>query len=146
AWLHVLTDALGSVGAISAGALIWLFDWRWADPVASIVIGLLVVYSSWSLLKETVGVLMESVPGGIDVDEVQRALRSIDGAEAVHDLHVWTITSGMVSLSAHMLSARGAPAAEILRHARIVLRRDFGIDHVTLQIEPAGFEEDVTDV
>lgn len=146
AWLHVLTDALGSVGAITAGALIWLFDWRWADPVASIVIGLLVIYSSWSLLTKTVGVLMESAPGGIDVDEVQWALRSIEGAEAVHDLHVWTITSGMVSLSAHMLSARGARAAEILREARIVLRRDFGIDHVTLQIEPAGFEEDAPDV
>ena len=79
AWLHVLTDALGSVGAVTAGGLIWAFGWYWADPVASVIIGLLVLYSSWSLLKETVAVLMEGAPGHVDVDEVRSGIRSVPG-------------------------------------------------------------------
>jgi cobalt-zinc-cadmium efflux system protein len=99
AWLHVLSDALGSVGVIVAGALIWGLGWNWADPVASIVISLLVLYSAWALLKETVAVLMEEAPGHIDVDEVRDAIIAVPSVLAVSDLHVWTITSGMVSLS-----------------------------------------------
>lgn len=95
----MLTDALGSVGAIVAGALIWAFGWNWAHPVASVLIGLLVIYSSWALLKKTVAVLMEGAPGHIDVEKVRSPIQSIDG---VHDLHVWTITSGIVALSAHI--------------------------------------------
>jgi cobalt-zinc-cadmium efflux system protein len=142
AWLHVLTDALGSIGAIAAGALIWLFDWRWADPVASVLIGLLVIYSSWSLLKETVGVLMESAPAGINVDEVRDSLVEIAGVDKVHDLHVWTITSGIVSLSAHVITPDGGRRSGVLMAARGVLRKRFGITHVTLQIEATAIEED----
>jgi cobalt-zinc-cadmium efflux system protein len=94
AWLHVLTDALGSVGAIVAGMLIWAFAWNWADPVISVLIGLLVVYSSWRLVMESVHVLMESAPLDIDVDEVQQTIAETAGVNDVHDLHVWTITSG----------------------------------------------------
>src|SRR5690606_2854927 len=104
AWLHVLTDTLGSVGALGAGALILLYGWTWADPVASLVIGVLVLYSSWNLLRETVAVLMEGAPGHIDVDEVREALHRVPGVTSAHDLHVWTITSGMVSLSAHVVA------------------------------------------
>lgn len=142
AWLHVMTDALGSIGAIAAGAVIWLFGWRWADPVASIAIGLLVVYSSWSLLKETVSVLMESAPTGIDVDDVRDSLLDVAGVEEVHDLHVWTITSGMVSLSAHLVAPGASERAAVLKAARKALHERFGIAHVTLQIEHDRVEEE----
>ena len=141
AWLHVLTDALGSVGAIVAGALIWAFGWNWADPVASVLIGLLVIYSSWALLKETVAVLMEGAPGHIDVDEVRGAIRSIDGVAAVHDLHVWTITSGMVALSAHVEATGARPHSVLLKEIQNVLHDGFEIDHATIQIEPEDFEK-----
>jgi cobalt-zinc-cadmium efflux system protein len=144
AWLHVLTDALGSVGALVAGALIWAFRWEWADPVASVLISLLVVYSGWHILAEAVSVLMESVPGGIDVDEVRNAIQSAPGVAGVHDLHVWAITSGMNALSVHVIAEDGRPPAELLRELRTVLHDRFGIDHVTIQIEPPGFEEPET--
>jgi cobalt-zinc-cadmium efflux system protein len=141
AWLHVLTDALGSVGAIAAGALIWAFGWAWADPAASVLIGVLVLYSSWALLKETVAVLMEGTPGHIDVDEVRETIRAVPGVCSVHDLHVWTITSGMVSLSAHVCVEEGQLGQPILRKIRATLHDRFGIDHMTIQLEHEGFEE-----
>ena len=140
AWLHVLTDALGSVGAMVAGALIWRFGWGWADPVASVLIGLLVLYSSWALLRETVGVLMEGVPAHIDVDEVRAAIDVLPGVVSAHDLHVWTITSGMVALSAHVtVRDAGSPGA-LLSEIRRALHDRFGIHHVTVQVEPEGFD------
>ena len=144
AWLHVLTDALGSVGAIAAGALVWAFGWNWADPVASVVIGVLVIYSSWELLKETVNVLMEGAPGHLNVDEVRDAMRGVAGVRAVHDLHVWTITSGMVALSAHVVVEDGSFDQRTLRAVREALREGFGIEHSTVQLEREGFEEPET--
>lgn len=144
AWLHVLTDALGSVGAILAGALVWAFGWNWADPVASVVIGILVLYSSWGLLKETVGVLMEGAPGHIDVDKVHDAIRSVQGVRSVHDLHVWTITSGLVSLSAHVVVEEGHFSQTLLGAVRERLQEQFGIDHAAIQLELDGFEEPET--
>ena len=141
AWLHVLTDALGSVQAIAAGVLIWAFGWSWADPVASILISLLVIYSAWDLLRETLGVLMEGTPGHIDVDEVRGALTGISGVVAVHDLHVWTITSGMESLSVHVVVEDEAMACTMLGRVRKALHDRFGIDHLTVQVEPVAFEE-----
>jgi cobalt-zinc-cadmium efflux system protein len=141
AWLHVLSDALGSVGAITAGALVWGLGWHWADPAASLVIAALVVHASWSLLKETVGVLMEAAPPGLDVDEIRRALNDADGVVGVHDLHVWTITSGLISLSCHVSKTIEVPSRDVLSALQHVLKREFGIDHVTIQIEPEGFED-----
>jgi len=135
AWLHVLSDALGSVGAILAGVLIWTSGWTWADPVASIVIAVFVLHSGWSLLRETVAVLMENAPGHIDVDEVRTAIGAIAPVIGVHDLHVWTITSGMESLSAHVLAERDSDADALLGSIRQLLAERFGIDHVTIQIE-----------
>ena len=140
AWLHVLTDALGSVQAIAAGALIWAFGWYWADPLASVAIGLLVIYSSWSLLRDTVAVLMEGAPAHIDVDDVREAILNLAGVKGVHDLHVWTITSGMDSLSAHVV-VDGTPECEALSAIRETLAERFGIQHQTIQVEPPGFEE-----
>jgi cobalt-zinc-cadmium efflux system protein len=135
AWLHVLTDALGSLQAIVAGALIWAFGWQWADPVASVLIGLLVVYSAWSLLRRATSVLMESAPGHLDVDEIRGALLELPHVTAVHDLHIWTITSGFVALSAH-LTCPGADQHEAaLQAARTLLQARFGIGHTTIQID-----------
>jgi cobalt-zinc-cadmium efflux system protein len=141
AWLHVLGDTLGSVGAIVAGILMWAFQWYWADPVASVLIGALVLYSAWALVKESVAVLMESTPQNLDVDQIRDSIIAIDGVLAVHDLHIWTITSGLNSLSAHVVVRDGADHAAVLRDVREALHEQFGIDHLTIQIEPAGFEE-----
>jgi cobalt-zinc-cadmium efflux system protein len=133
-WLHVVTDALGSAQALTAGALIAAFGWRWADPVASVLIAILVAYSSWGLVRDAVGVLMEGAPGGLDVDEVAGTILSTPGVRALHDLHVWTITSGFVALSAHVVVAADCPD-DVLWRTRTALSERFGITHSTIQIE-----------
>ncbi len=140
AWLHVATDALGSLGAIVGGFLIWTLGWNWADPAVSVLIGILVIYSSWSLLKQTVAVLMEGAPGHIDVDAVRDVLAGVPGVVSVHDLHIWSITSGMVSLSAHVCISEGASGSAVLAEVCARVRR-FEIDHITVQVEPEGFAE-----
>jgi cobalt-zinc-cadmium efflux system protein len=141
AWLHVFTDMLGSVGAIAAGAAITLFDWYWADPVASILISLLVVHSAWFLIKESVSVLMENAPRHLDVDQIRLTLLNGPGVTEVHDLHVWSISSGLIALSAHVIVADEVVVKEILAHLRHSLAEQYGIDHVTLQIEPGGLSD-----
>jgi cobalt-zinc-cadmium efflux system protein len=140
AWLHVLTDALGSVGAIVGGLLIWSFGWFWADPVVSVLIGVLVIYSSWALLKETVAVLMEEAPRSIDVDRVRQSMISVNGLTDVHDLHVWSITSGMVALSAHVKTETDEER-RVLSDLKTCLSKDYGIEHITIQVDPPGYED-----
>jgi cobalt-zinc-cadmium efflux system protein len=135
AWLHVLTDALGSLQAIIAGALIWAFGWYWVDPLASVLIGLLVIYSSWSLIVQSVAVLMEGAPGHLNVDDVRSALLGLPQVSNVHDLHVWTITSGFVALSAHVTCPGDHNHDSLLRDARTMLAESFGIRHTTIQID-----------
>jgi cobalt-zinc-cadmium efflux system protein len=134
AWLHVLSDALGSVQAILAGALILAFGWWWVDPAASVLIGLLVIHSSWALMRESVAVLMEGAPGNLDVDAVRNRLMACPGVQEVRDLHVWTITSGLVALSAHIVAER--PSADVLHALRHDLEERFGIRHTTIQFDP----------
>lgn len=134
AWLHVLADTLGSVQAIAAGALIWAFGWNLADPIASVLIALLVAWSSWNLLEESVNVLMEGTPKHIDAREVEEALLGVDGVFGVHDLHIWTITSGFESLSVHARIGE-QNRRSILREVRRVLRERFEIGHSTVQLE-----------
>lgn len=141
AWLHMLTDALGSVAVIVAGAGIWAFGWYWIDPAASVAIALLVVHSAWALVAEAVAILMESTPGHLDIDEVRNVLVAIDGVQEVHDLHVWTITSGFEALSAHVVIDEVQAHAAMLSKIRQLVHDRFGIDHVTIQLEPEGFEE-----
>jgi cobalt-zinc-cadmium efflux system protein len=141
AWLHVLSDALGSLGTIVAAALIWAFEWHWSDIAASVVIGGLIIVSSWRLLAESVAVLMEGAPRGINVDDVLAAMREARGVAGVHDLHVWTITSGLESLSAHVVAIDGQAHSELLTRIRTLVHERFGIDHVTIQIEPENFSE-----
>lgn len=140
AWLHVVTDTLGSVQALVAGLLIWRWGWTWADPLASVLIGLLVIYSAWALLRQAVGVLMEGTPEHIDLETVRAAIAELPGVCSVHDLHVWTITSGIESLSAHVVCDEPM-GAEILSEIRETLRERFAIEHQTIQLEPVGFEE-----
>ncbi len=134
AWLHVLTDTLGSVQAIVAGALIWALGWRWLDPVASVLIALLVVWSAWSLLRDSVNVLLEAAPAGLDTREIEATLLGLVGVAELHDLHVWTITSGFISLSVHVVPTPDAPA-NLLWRIREVLHDRFDIEHSTVQIE-----------
>ncbi len=145
AWLHVLSDALGSVGAIAAGLLVTQFGWDWADPIASGVIAVLVVHASWRLLTEAVSVLMESAPKGIDIDKVSSSIKTTTGVRGVHDLHIWTITTGMESLSAHVVVDDEAAHGEVLRTLSIMLAQKFGIDHTTIQIEPSDYGPDCHD-
>lgn len=134
AWLHVVADALGSLQAVAAGALIWAFDWRWADPLASVLIATLVVWSSWSLLRDSVNVLLEGTPEHIDPGEVEKAIGGVDGIVHVHDLHIWTITSGFDSLSVHV-QVDPRHRDQVLSEVRRVLREEFGIEHSTVQVE-----------
>ncbi|HYW11357.1 MAG TPA: cation diffusion facilitator family transporter [Longimicrobium sp.] len=144
AWLHMLTDALGSVGAILGGLAVYAFGWRWADPAVSIAIAVLVLYSSWHLLRESVNVLLEATPGHIDLEAVRGAMLQVDGVEEVHDLHVWTITSGMDAMSGHVVVGERVErrqSGEILSDLHCMLHDHFGLHHLTIQIEPRGFEE-----
>lgn len=141
AWLHVLSDALGSVGAIAAGGLIWAFGWIWADAAASMLIAALIVHAAWSLLREAVSVLMEWAPAHVEVRSVEDAIRAVSGVSAVHDLHVWTISSGRVALSGHIVSARDRDAAKLLQELSDLLHDRFAIEHSTLQIETKDFDE-----
>ena len=146
AWLHVLADAAGSVGAIVAGLLIWWRGWNLADPIVSVLIGVLVLVSSWTLLKGSVAVLMQSAPRHIDVDRLRDALVAVEGVETVHHLHVWTITSGMESLAAHVVVDGRRPGREVLAEVRKIIHDRFDIDHCTIQVEPERFEEPETKV
>jgi cobalt-zinc-cadmium efflux system protein len=146
AWLHLLTDALGSVGAILGGVLVWAFGWYWADPAVSVLIGLLVIYSSWHLLRESVQVLLEGTPSHIDLDHVVAAMQAVDGVVSVHDVHVWTITSGMDAMSGHVVVDDAGPTPRdrgaILNDLHHALHERFGLHHMTIQIEPPGFGDE----
>ncbi len=141
AWLHVMGDTLGSIGVIVSALLIWLYSWYWVDPLASLLIAALVVYSSLSLLKEVVSVLMEGTPAHIDVREVRDSICRVAAVAAVHDLHVWTISSGMHSLSGHVVIEPGAEPLSVLRAVRDLVETRFYIGHMTIQIEDSDFEE-----
>lgn len=135
AWLHVMGDALGSVAAIVAGLLIYAFGWIWADAVTSILISLIIVFSAWNLIKESVNVLLEGTPAHINLKAVEETIRTTDFVTDVHDLHVWTITSGMEALSVHIIHEKEVLQADLLKTIRTKLHDEFGIDHLTIQME-----------
>jgi cobalt-zinc-cadmium efflux system protein len=142
AWLHVIGDALGSVGAIAAGVFVTLKGWYAADPLFSALIAVLIIWSSWKLIREATNVLLEGTPAHINLAAVEGAILSTDGVEDVHDLHVWTITSGREALSAHVRHAHAAAPAELLRSLRSKLQDQFGVDHLTIQMETGDFEDE----
>lgn len=131
--LHVLSDALGSVAALIAGAVIVTTGWTPIDPLLSLVTALLILRSTWQLLRQTVGVLMEGVPANLDFDAIGHALLEVAGVEGVHDLHVWHMGANEAALSAHVLIDAGSSWPRILDEARGMLSARFHIDHVTLQ-------------
>ncbi len=145
AWLHVFADALGSIGAILSALLMLGFGWNWADPLASVLIAILVIYSSWSLLKDAVAVVMEGAPEGVDVDALRAAIIETGGVAHVHDLHVWSITTGMACFSAHVVVQGGYEPQDVLARLRTVLQDRFGIHHSTIQIEQHGAADPKSD-
>jgi cobalt-zinc-cadmium efflux system protein len=132
---HVLADALGSAGVLVSAIVIVTTGWRYADPIAGAVIGVLVLASSWSVLRDSVHILLEGAPKGVDARELGRRLAELPGVVEVHDLHVWTITSGFPALSAHVLVERGDDCHARRRELEDVLRREYGIEHTTLQVD-----------
>ncbi|MGW5125863.1 cation diffusion facilitator family transporter [Streptomyces sp. NPDC004069] len=145
AFLEVAADALGSVAVMLSAAVILLTGWQTADPVASLVIGLLIVPRTLRLLRETLDVLLEAAPKNVDMDEVRAHILALDGVEDVHDLHAWTITSGLPVLSAHVvvrsdtLSATGHE--KLLHDLQGCLGDHFDVEHCTFQLEPSGHAE-----
>ena len=135
AWLHVMGDALGSVTAIVAGVLILVYGWVWADAVGSFLISLIIIFGAWRLIRDSVNVLLEGTPAHINLTAVEDAIRQTEEVEDVHDLHVWTITSGMEALSVHVVHRNTIPQTSLLRKIRQKLHDDFGIDHLTIQLE-----------
>ncbi len=135
AFLHVVADGLGSLGVLAAALLIALTGKTFWDPAVSIAISVLIVLSSVRIVRESFNVFMEGVPPDIDAGALEKALGAVPGVLSVHDLHVWTITSGFVSLSAHLTVRKGADVRAVLRDANEVLISRFGIRHSTLQTE-----------
>jgi cobalt-zinc-cadmium efflux system protein len=137
AYLHVVSDLLGSLGAVVAGVIILTTGWTTADALASLLIAVLILWSSWSLVREAVDVLMEAVPAHIDVETLRRALERVPGTDEVHDLHVWSLTTGRYALSAHAVIRAGDCTRDddILAAMADLCAREFQIEHVTIQIE-----------
>ena len=134
-FVHVISDLVGSVGVLASGALNYFTGWMQADPAVSILIGCLVLYGSWGLVREGVDILMESVPSHIDLDEMRNDLLAVSGTEEVHDLHVWCLTTRQIALSAHAVVAADADRDRVLAEMCHLLQTKFDIHHLTLQLE-----------
>jgi cobalt-zinc-cadmium efflux system protein len=134
-FVHVISDLIGSVGVLASGALNYFTGWMQADPAVSILIGCLVLYGSWGLVREGVDILMESVPSHIDLDEMRNDLLAVSGTEEVHDLHVWCLTTRQIALSAHAVVAPDADRDRVLAEMCHLLQTKFDIHHLTLQLE-----------
>jgi cobalt-zinc-cadmium efflux system protein len=135
AYRHVLADLAGSVGVIAAALIVLTTGWRYADPIVGIAIGVLVLASSWTILRDSVSILLESTPAGIDAEEVGGRMAAVEGVVEVHDLHIWTITSGFPALSAHVLVRPGDDCHDRRRQLEAMLADEFGLTHTTLQVE-----------
>jgi len=136
AYLHVLGDAVSSVGVILAAGVIWLTDWQWVDPLMSVFIGVLILVSSWRVLKSSLHILVEGVPEHLSVEKIGQSMAAVPGVLDVHDLHVWSICSGHIALSAHIITTDQPLAQEESLMAEIKSRlAKFGIEHTTIQLE-----------
>lgn len=136
AWLNVMSDALGSLGVVIAGLLMRWFGWVWADPVASALIGVLIGVNAWGLMVQSVNVLLEGTPARLRVEDVTTAMRRVPGVLAVHDVHCWTITTGMDAMSGHVEIDDASRSRAVLAQLNAVLAERFGIEHTTFQLEP----------
>ena len=140
-FLHVLSDLASSIGVLIAGTIAWLTGWSVADPAVSILIGALIIYGSWGLVRESVDILLESGPAHMDLEQVRGGLMAIPGTTEVHDLHVWCIASREYALSAHAVVTVEADHDRVLSDIAEVLKREFKIDHMTVQLECANRKE-----
>jgi len=146
AFLHVLADILGSVGAISAGLIMYFTSWYQVDPLISMMLGTLIFYSSWKLVRESINVLLEGVPYGIDINALERRIGELKGVKRVHDLHIWCITpTKMCSMSCHVVVKKGTNRKELLSALISILKEEFGIDHTTIQLEEEGYPRAVSE-
>jgi cobalt-zinc-cadmium efflux system protein len=136
ALLHVMGDVLGSLAALIAGAIIYYTGWFPIDPILSIFIGILILISSLRLLRESLLILMEGVPGHLELEAVSESLREIEGVNDIHDLHIWTLSSGNIALSAHINIKELSSWQMVLPNLRAMLKEEYEIEHVTLQPEP----------
>jgi len=134
AYLHVLGDLLGSIGALAAGAIVLVFGWTPADPLISVLIGALVLVSAWRLVKESTDVLLEATPRHIALSDVHERIASVPGVDSVHDLHLWTVTSGVVAMSGHLVVKNPTDNQPVLEEVQGRMRA-LGIHHVTVQME-----------
>ena len=141
--MHVASDALASVGVLVAGIAIALTSWHRIDPLVSFAIAGAILLGAWRLLRETVDILLEGAPHGVDPGDVSRAIERLDGIKGVHDLHVWCITSGMTALSGHVIldTASLARSDAVLNRIKEMLKERFSIDHTTIQIESESYAE-----
>jgi cobalt-zinc-cadmium efflux system protein len=134
-FLHVVSDLIGCAGVLVAGGTTWVTGWRRADPSVSFLIGGLIIYGSWGLIREGVDILMESTPESIDLEQLRSELLAVPGAEEVHDLHVWCLASQQFALSAHAVLSADADHDEVLAQMAAVIEHKFKIRHITVQLE-----------
>ncbi|MDX6535633.1 MAG: cobalt-zinc-cadmium efflux system protein [Gaiellales bacterium] len=143
---HVLADALSSVGVVGAAVVILATGWEQADPLASLLIAGLILFSAVSIVRESLEVLLESAPRDIDVERLGHAMAAVDGVIEVHDLHVWTVTSGFAAVAAHVTVRGEAEPSIVRRRIAELLRNHFGVEHSTLQVERTGEERDLLQI
>jgi cobalt-zinc-cadmium efflux system protein len=146
AFFHVLTDAIGSVGAILASVAIIVSGYQIADPLISVVVAVLILWSSWVLIRDAVDILLEGTPAHINIMSLREQLGHVDGVGSVHDLHVWTLTSGVLAMSCHVVAEDGHfNRTELLSRVNDVARERFHIDHTTIQIEERNIPQALVD-
>ena len=134
AYLHVLGDALGSVGALLAGALMYFYDWYIADPIVSVAVALLILRGAWGVVSQSLHILMEGTPAGSNIEAMIASLETIPGVCNVHDVHVWTVTSGYDVFSCHLVVSKGTNITKVVAAGAELLERQFGIRHTTIQV------------
>lgn len=137
AYLEVVADTVGAVGVLIGGLLTWAFGWYLADPIVAVGVGLFVLPRTWKLARQALRILVQQAPEGVDVPEMRAELANLPSVTEVHDLHVWTLTSGMEVASAHLATSAGADHGQVLVAAQHLLAERYQISHATLQVEPA---------
>ena len=146
AYLEVISDLLGSVGVIAAAVIIFTTGWRYADPLIGAGIGLFILPRTWRLTAQALRILMEVAPPGMDVDQVQRRITQLPGVADVHDLHIWTVTSGLETATGHVVLEDGADLHTVLDHVTALLAQEYHVTHATIQCEPAAHRDHVNPI
>lgn len=141
AFLHLMADAAVSAGVVVAGVIVWQTGWNWIDPATSIVVSVVILFSTVSLLRDATNLVLDAVPGHIDPAAVEAYLAALPNVDGVHDLHIWSMSTTEVALTAHLVAPWGAHAPTFLREVEADIQHRFGIAHTTIQIEPPNLDE-----